>query len=96
MDSEHKYLYGMSIYSEEAGFSGVNVFQLYSTFERACLEVDMYIERNCGYDIELPPVDIEELKKKMNGKTYVPYRVDDDDNEANVKTVYAIVKLKIN
>jgi hypothetical protein len=95
MDSESTYVYGMSIYNEEHGFSGVNVFQLYSTFERACLEVDLYIERNCGYDIELPPINIEEVKKKMNGNNYVPYRVD-DDNEEDVKTVYAIVKLKIN
>jgi hypothetical protein len=81
----------MATYSEEDGFAGVNYMTIYASVERIAKAIDLYIEGNAGYDIQLgKQPDLEKIKEELLTMEHVVYRRLADDD---LVFIYAIVKL---
>lgn len=87
------YVYGISAYYKDSGFSGVGIFKVFPTVEMACAEVDSYIQGNAGSWSPPPPMLSESVKFFLERDEYAVYREGKPDEENTM--VYSIVKLRL-
>lgn len=76
MPYEAKFVYAISSYEEKSGFSGVNIFKVYDSIERAAFEIDDLLRQTgfIGVYKDLEPVDLESIKEKLKYKNVAFYR----------------------